>query len=295
MGGCCSQPEEREVPAELEPKSFISTSRLENRFVEKEPQPSVEEAYKEYIEAHFNSMAQSLSRDDVERLKGEMHQHPRSKDRLKKILEEVYTSSMTSAQLLELMRMVSLDDHKRDIMTELYCHVSDRENFEETVVAQFSLSDTLRKRTIEKLHEKLLARMTEHAETGELPVTGATVAGIESPQATPKAAAAQEEEAAFQEAAPGEEAAQESRSEPAPPPAGGCFGCCGAGNVDTDAEGCAPTAVEEGAIAVPENDEAEPQASAAEEEEDGTNDAAKAAEGAEEEANGAPQKITSEK
>jgi len=238
---CCSQPVDQMVIAgdEEEPRTAVQRLRAEReRQAEWERRGPSTEAFDSYCKAHLQSMERPLAPEDLRKLVATMHQHPRSKDRLKAVLDYMPTLSLTCAELGELMRMVSLDDHKREVMIEMYSHLTDREHFEEQVVHQFSLSDTLRSRTIELLQEKLTERSKEFAQTGSfvLPVSSVGAAAEAKQEQVAQTGVDEADEAAGVSLAKESTAQSSSATRGTPPASSGLCLCCGGSTVDTTEE-----------------------------------------------------------
>lgn len=127
--------------------------------------------------------------------------------------------------------MVSSDDHKREVMIDMYSHLTDREHFEEQVVHHFSLSDTMRSRTLEMLQEKLAERSKDHTKTGVLPTVAAAQEAppVNSTTSTSKADDVQTDQAA-------QDGGQDRTEEVAPGSTAWCFCCTGATNADDSKE-----------------------------------------------------------
>jgi len=272
------------------PRSALQLRLLERQEQQKAKQrPSIKD-FDAYCDAHLGSMAQVLGKDDISKLTATMIQNPKSKDRLKVILEHMPTFSLTSSQMVEIMRMVSSDDHKRKVMIEMYSHLTDREHFEEQVVHQFSLSDTMRTRTLEMLHERLAECSKDHAETGILPVVATA---SEAPPVNSTASANKTDDVAgTQEVKDG---GQDGAKEALPASAGWCLCCTGSTTADDSKEQVVDQVAEyEPAVEEDETNEGEVESGEAPETKvnlDGENDAKVVVEDGEGEA---PQKIGAE-
>lgn len=104
-----------------------------------------------------SKLSGDLGQDILDSCAEESGQLPLSKDRVKLLLERTEGFRMTCKQLDSLVRMVTLDAHKEQLISLRYAHLTDKENFRETVVAQFSLSKSMR----DNLTKKLTKTLTE--------------------------------------------------------------------------------------------------------------------------------------
>lgn len=96
-----------------------------------------------------------MSEEDISRLSDEAAKHALSRERLNIVMEGTEGLRMTCAQLDNLVRLVTLDAHKEQVILARYAHLTDKPSFKEVVVAQFSLSKSMRENLLAKLMKSL--------------------------------------------------------------------------------------------------------------------------------------------
>jgi len=104
----------------------------------------------------FRALSGAFSSSAWEGLQEELAAHALSKDRVAIILRHTEGLSLTCTQLDELVRLVSLEKHKEQLIFQRYTHLSNRSDFVVTVVHRYTRSETIRKRLIHKLNEYVL-------------------------------------------------------------------------------------------------------------------------------------------
>jgi len=104
----------------------------------------------------FQRLNKELTQDALDTMTDGMAKFPLSKDRLTVVLEESQGARLTCAQLRTMIEMVSLDNHKKQVICERYAQVSDKDRFLEEVLNNFTRSQALKAMLMKDLSKSLI-------------------------------------------------------------------------------------------------------------------------------------------
>eukprot|EP00403_Amphidinium_massartii_P008641 CAMPEP_0178414038 /NCGR_PEP_ID=MMETSP0689_2-20121128/22832_1 /TAXON_ID=160604 /ORGANISM="Amphidinium massartii, Strain CS-259" /LENGTH=179 /DNA_ID=CAMNT_0020035319 /DNA_START=40 /DNA_END=580 /DNA_ORIENTATION=+ len=98
-----------------------------------------------YAERVRCTLSSSLGDDDMQAITAEVQQVGLSKERVKTVIERTNEKQLTCAQLQDLLKLLSLEAHRKQVIFLRYPHLVDRQAFNETILQQFTKSEALKK------------------------------------------------------------------------------------------------------------------------------------------------------
>ena len=117
-------------------------------------------------EAILATLHETLVEEQIHAMREEARMVALSKEKLAVVLRCSEGKRLTCKQMWVLCGCVALENHKEAVILSRYAHLTDRENFREVVLEQFTRSEALRSKLMRRVKSKLVEEAVPATEVG---------------------------------------------------------------------------------------------------------------------------------